>query len=166
MAIKKTVVTVLAAVVLIILYIIIFSFSNQGGEESGSLSHCVSEKCVEVINEWSGRQWTDAFREEMAAYFENPIRKLAHFTEYACMGVLVYIILRQWLQRIRRLYFIAVLWVFVSAAADEIHQLFVPGRCGSLADVCLDTAGAAFGIFVCVLLEKAAVRINTMCARK
>lgn len=152
----KTAVSILAAVLLVVLYVIIFSFSNQDAETSGSISHFVSEKCVEMINAFSGGQWTEAFREEMAAYFENPIRKLAHFGEYACMGILVYTMLRQWLWRGRRLYFITVFWTFVSAAADEIHQLFIPGRCGCFADVCLDTLGAVFGIFVCVLLEKIA----------
>lgn len=164
--IKKAAVSILAAAVLSILYAIIFSFSNQDGETSGSLSHFVSEKCVEMINAFSGGQWTGAFMEEMAAYFENPIRKLAHFGEYACMGILVYTMLRPWLRRGRRLYFITALWVFVSAAADEIHQLFIPGRCGCFADVCLDTLGAVFGMFVCVLLEKIISRRRIKRARK
>ena len=32
------------------------------------------------------------------------------------------------------------------AASDEIHQTFVPSRQGSVWDVLLDTAGAAFGL--------------------
>jgi len=34
------------------------------------------------------------------------------------------------------------------SASDEIHQAFVPNRGASFADVCLDTAGAALGLFV------------------
>lgn len=157
--IKKTAVSALAAVVLFVLYAVIFSFSGQDGEASGNLSFYVSEKCVGIMNSISGRHWT-------AEYFEHPIRKLAHFSEYACMGILVYILLRPWLERGKKLYLIIVLWVFVSAAADEIHQLFVPGRCGSPADVCLDTLGGAFGILICVLLEKIVRRRHLKCARK
>ncbi|MBE5874320.1 MAG: VanZ family protein, partial [Lachnospiraceae bacterium] len=41
-----------------------------------------------------------------------------------------------------------------SAAADEIHQLFVPDRWGSFADVLLDTCGGAFGVLICVFAER------------
>jgi VanZ family protein len=38
----------------------------------------------------------------------------------------------------------------VSAAFDEIHQLFVPDRYGNFADVLLDTTGGCFGLICCV----------------
>ncbi len=131
---------------LLALYMLIFGFSAQDGEQSGALSRFISEKCAELLNVISGKRWDEMILESMAEYFEHPIRKLAHFCEYACMGVLVYVIWSQWLQRGRRLYLLTVLWVFVSAALDEFHQLFVPGRYGSFADVLLDTCGGAFGM--------------------
>lgn len=151
-------ISVCAGILLIILYVIIFSFSAQDGEQSGSLSRAISEKCVEVLNSFSGRKWSQTMREELAAYFEHPIRKLAHFSEYTCMGVLVFVLWSQWLKRRRALYLITVVWVSVSAAADEIHQLFVPDRYGSIADVCLDTCGGVFGLLFCVLLGNLAAR--------
>lgn len=151
---KKYVITVLAGILLLALYLIIFGFSAQDGEQSGSLSQLISEKCVVLINNLSGRHWSEVFMANLAEYFEHPIRKLAHFSEYACMGILVYGLWSQWLQRGRRLYLLTVIWVFVSAAADEFHQLFVPGRYGCFADVCLDTCGGAFGMLVCVIIGK------------
>ncbi len=148
---RKTAVTVLAAVWLLALYAVIFGFSAQDGEQSGNLSQMISEKCVELINSLSGGHWSQAFMEGLTEYFEHPIRKLAHFSEYACMGILVYVLWSQWLCRGKRLYLLTVGWVFCSAAADEFHQLFVPGRYGSFADVCLDTCGGAFGLLLCVL---------------
>ena len=76
------------------------------------------------------------------AYIEPPINKLTHFSEYT------------WTERNRKLYLLSVLGVFVSAGADEFHQLFVPGRYGCFADVVLDTCGGAFGLLVCVCVEK------------
>ena len=157
---KKMAVSIVAALLLIFLYSIIFSFSAQDGEQSGSLSHMISEKCVAFLNSLSGGQWTQNFMQGLADYFEHPIRKIAHFAEYACMGVLVYSVWRPWMERGRRLFLLALLWVFVSAAADEIHQLFVPGRWGSPADVLLDTCGGAFGILLCVFAEKTYRRIR------
>ena len=147
---KKLAITVPAAVLLLALYILIFGFSAQDGEQSGSLSRMISEKCVEFFHSISGRNWTEGFRKSLAEYFEHPIRKLAHFSEYACMGILLYILWSQWLRKGKRLYLLIVLWVFCSAGLDEFHQYFVPGRYGSFADVLLDTCGGAFGMLLCM----------------
>ena len=127
----------MAAILLVLLYRLIFVFSGQDGEESGSLSAMISEKCAELLNAISGKHWTQNVLDSMAAYFEHPIRKLAHFSEYACMGVLLYGVWRPWKERGRKLYLLIVCWVFVSAGADEFHQLFIPGRYGCFADVVL-----------------------------
>lgn len=156
----------MAAVMLFLLYSVIFSFSDQDAEQSGSLSYLISEKCVEFINVLSGKQWTLMFQQKMTAYFENPIRKLAHFAEYAFMGVLVYNVWRPWRNRDRKLYILVVVWVFLSAAGDEFHQLFVPGRHGCFADVLLDTCGGVFGVLCCVLVEKLFKRYCNAKARR
>lgn len=150
---RKVAVSTMAAFLLLLLYYLIFSFSEQDGEMSGSLSQLISEKCVAFLNALTGGNWTDVFMEGLAEYFENPIRKLAHFAEYACMGVLLYLMWRPWHRRDRKLYFLILIWVFISAAGDEIHQLFVPGRCGNIWDVLLDTCGGISGMFLCVFLE-------------
>ena len=93
-------------------------------------------------------------QEELTAYFEHPIRKLAHFSEYACMGILLFVLWGQWLKRGKALYLLIVIWVAVSAAADELHQLFVPERYASFADVFLDSCGGAFGMLFCILFGK------------
>lgn len=160
--IKKRVVTMVAALFLFLLYVVIFGFSAQDSEQSGGLSHMISEKCVEFVNALTGKKWSEIFIEEMALYFEHPIRKLAHFAEYACMGVLVYIMWRPWKSRGRGLYLLVLMWVFVSAAGDEVHQLFVPGRYGCVTDVLLDTSGGGFGVLLCVLGEKMK-RISAAC---
>lgn len=150
---RKWIITIISGVLLLLLYFLIFSFSAQDGEESGSLSAYVSEKCVEFFNVLTGRHWSEVVMQEMAVYFEHPVRKLAHFTEYAVMGALVYSLWSQWLIRNRRLYLLTVIWVFLSAAADELHQYFIPGRYASFLDVLLDTCGGAFGMLCMLLLE-------------
>ena len=85
----------------------------------------------------------------LTEWFEHPLRKLAHFSEYACMGILLYVLWSQWIRRGRRLYLLIGAWLFVSAALDEFHQFFVPGRYCSLKDVLLDTCGGITGMFVC-----------------
>ena len=99
---KKIVVSSIAAIFLILLYMLIFSFSEQDGETSGGLSRMISEKCVELLNVLSGKHFSELMLESMAEYFENPIRKLAHFGEYAVMGCLLFGIWYPWLGLVRK----------------------------------------------------------------
>lgn len=146
--------TVTAAILLAALYSVIFVFSAQSGEQSTQVSMSFSERAVEFLNTLAGGRWSRQFIEDMVLYFEHPIRKLAHFTEYACMGILVYLIWSPWMKRGKWLYLLILVWVFVSGALDEFHQLFVPDRWGSFADVCLDTCGGAFGLLLCIIASK------------
>jgi VanZ family protein len=66
------------------------------------------------------------------------LRKLAHATEYAILGVL----LLRAIGRPGPAFVLATLY----AATDEIHQAFVPGRQASPFDLAIDAAGVAVGI--------------------
>lgn len=142
-----------AAVLLLALYLVIFGFSAQNGEQSGSVSMQLSEKCVEILNNISGKHWENTAVESAAMFFEHPLRKLAHFSEYACMGILIFSIVYQWVMG-KKKYLIATLWVFLSAAVDEWHQSFVPGRYASIKDVLLDTCGGICSIVLLTLIIK------------
>ena len=150
---QKIVTSAVSGTLILVIYSMIFSFSEQDGEQTGELSMYFSEKCIRLLNMLIGNRWTEAFVQELANYFDSPLRKLAHFAEYAVLGALIYILLRQWLAKGRKLYLLVTLWVFVSAVADELHQFFVPGRWSSPADVLLDTIGAICAIILLVLLE-------------
>ena len=149
---RKTILTAGAAALLLLLYGMIFSFSDQDAETSSGLSYRISQWGVAIWDKLTQRNWSQMMQQELAAYFENPIRKLAHFAEYAIMGFLVHSFWVIWEKRGKKWLWISLLWVFLSAAADEIHQLFVPGRSGNVPDVLLDSlgglAGAAVWIFV------------------
>lgn len=76
--------------------------------------------------------------------FHFYVRKLAHFSEYFLLAMLVCsaaniapIIKRKRLQPLP-------FWILVPVI-DETIQLFVPGRCGALTDVCIDMTGFFFG---------------------
>lgn len=153
-AVKKIMVTVSASVALAALYVVIFRFSGQNAEQSGSLSMRITENAVEFLNSLVGGRWSRQFMENLAVYFEHPVRKLAHFGEYACVGILVYLIWIPWMKRGKGLYALVTVWVFISGACDEFHQLFVPGRWGSMADVCLDTCGGIFGLLLCIFVSR------------
>ncbi|MBQ7781361.1 MAG: VanZ family protein [Lachnospiraceae bacterium] len=151
---KKVAVTLIAGLLLVLLYGTIFSFSAQDGETSGNISMGVSDSLVKALDFLTGgRMQTDELT-DLAVKLEHPIRKTAHFLEYALMGILVYTMLYYPVSGNKRRFWISVLWVIFSAAADELHQLFVPDRAGRIADVILDTCGGITGIWFCSGLYK------------
>ncbi|MGN0400822.1 MAG: VanZ family protein [Acetatifactor sp.] len=154
-------ITSVAGILLLLLYFFIFFMSAQNGDQSGSVSQKISEKCVEIINALTGGQWSKAFQESCAAYFEHPLRKLAHFGEYAVMGILAYTMLSQWMEQGRKLHSVTTLWVLLSAAADELHQYFVPGRYASVADVLLDTCGGICGMLLVKIIRNHLIQKRT-----
>ena len=90
------------------------------------------------------------------------MRKTAHFTEYAILGALFYLNLIQFPKlnsRIKKL-LLPILFSFLYAITDEIHQIFVPGRSAQFRDVLIDTLGASFGATITYLTIKLFIKIK------
>lgn len=98
--------------------------------------------------------WAEESQSAFAKKIEYPVRKGAHLTEYAVLGMLL---LGSWnfsdISKKRASIFS---WVVgtLYAATDEIHQLFVPGRSGQLTDVMIDSLGVLMGIAVLAFLMR------------
>ncbi|HKL95403.1 MAG TPA: VanZ family protein [Haploplasma sp.] len=79
------------------------------------------------------------------------IRKLAHFTEYAILGlVLAYF----YKSKTHKYLLFALLQGVITAIIDESIQLLVPNRAGLLTDVLIDTSGVLFGLLVFYIIYK------------
>ena len=126
------------------------------------------------------------------------VRKTAHFTEYAILGSLFFLNLRNWqksnnslvkfskpqttkivteknpntqltktiakkapLGPIKYTLAMSILFSFLYACTDELHQIFVPGRSAQFRDVLIDTLGASFGIAITYLTIKFFTKIKT-----
>lgn len=76
------------------------------------------------------------------------IRKTAHFTEYACLGVCVSNAFDARRAIAPASLVATALALVLVPSIDETIQLFTPARAGMLADVALDCCGAAFGVLV------------------
>jgi VanZ family protein len=70
------------------------------------------------------------------------IRKTAHLTEYAILGILTNNMIKN--NNIKL--YIGLLICIIYAISDEIHQLFVEGRSGQISDVLVDFTGSIVGI--------------------
>ncbi len=72
------------------------------------------------------------------------LRKLAHFTEFAALGMCL-----AWLHgMLQRGKLQPFFWGAAAAAVDETIQRFVPDRGPSIKDVCIDSAGVLTGIIL------------------
>ena len=90
------------------------------------------------------------------------VRKAAHVTEYAILGILTF----QALDPLRKLdvshVLVALVPCFIVAAVDESIQHFVPGRCGQIPDVLIDSFGAYLGIVLrCLVIYVCMRRLGT-----
>jgi len=109
-------------------------------------------------------------------HLDEVLRKTGHFVGYAILSALVFLALqktnrdrfrevlrRPWGTYLRDLWrpewcCIGILATFATAAADEIHQSFIPSRTGRWQDVVIDTCGAAAMQFVLYLLATRAAK--------
>lgn len=86
------------------------------------------------------------------------VRKTAHFSEYAVLGVGVRGLLSSMGERRPHRVAVALLATALVPCADETIQLFVSGREGSPRDVLIDLCGLAFGFAVATLVVHLASR--------
>jgi glycopeptide antibiotics resistance protein len=74
------------------------------------------------------------------------LRKLAHFVEFAVLGILLSWLLANKIKKTWAFALPTAVLGCLAACMDEMLQHFSPGRGPRFADVVLDTAGVLFGI--------------------
>ena len=103
----------------------------------------------------ASRALSDWLRSILAAFLPmnspsgegNLLRKLAHFTEFACLGMCL-----TWLMgMLRRPESLVALLGIGAACVDETIQCVIPGRGPSLKDVGIDTCGVIVGMILLLL---------------
>ena len=128
---------VLFGVLAVLMIAFIWSNSLKTGAESGAQSGAVT-KVLQAILDPNGR-----IPEESFHHF---VRKAAHFTEFAMLGVVVaglFSVIQKQNKRVFRS--LPVLVVLLVAVTDEYIQYFV-GRGSAVTDVVLDFAGGMTGL--------------------
>lgn len=153
-------------VLTILWMVLIFAFSARSAEVSSEDSRSIGLLIGELFIPGFEEQSAEA-QNKFAEKVDHPVRKAAHASEYAVLGLLtagVYIAggaadagkvndkkkadIRNSKKRTPISRGILIPWVVTTAyaATDEMHQLFVPGRSGQVSDVLLDSAGAIAGL--------------------
>ena len=120
-----------------ILMFIIFYFSNQASCVSSGTSSGITRRLFDLFN-----------LDEYLVFdtLHGLIRKVAHFTIFFILGILVYNALYNTFKKeYIELLLYSILIVMLYAFSDEIHQLFIVGRSCELRDVLIDTTGGSVG---------------------
>ena len=76
------------------------------------------------------------------------LRKIAHFTEFALLGMVLLRLLRNLEDRLPVAWLLSLGCGAFAACMDELLQHFSPGRAPRFGDVCIDTAGVLTGTLV------------------
>ena len=126
-----------AAAVLYVLFI--FSNSMKTADLSSADSGAVLKLVQQVLT---------AGGVDSTIITEQVIRKTAHYTEYAALGILLCHCFRTFALSLDSRVLSQVLVSVLVPFTDETIPLFVAGRSGQISDGWLDCAGAAFGTVV------------------
>ena len=115
---------------------VIYTFSSKTASDSTEDSMFITE----II----ARMFFSAPSEHILSVIEVIIRKMAHLTEFAILSFLYCLTISSF-SKLKKHTLLAVLFTFIYAGCDEIHQYFVPGRACMFVDVLIDTFGGFLG---------------------
>ena len=119
----------------------IWGNSLTSGEDSGNLSGGIMA-------------WINTFLRLDAAGADKLhwlIRKGAHFTEFACLGLLLTWLFGMMGEKKGHLFCMPLLFGMMAACMDETIQVFTPDRGPSPIDIWIDTCGVAAGITILLI---------------
>lgn len=128
----------------------IFKFSSEIADDSSETSSRVINFIIE--KSYKNKQLTQEKREELENRLTTPIRKIAHFSIYTCLGFLLYLLTNTFEISNKKRILISIILAFMYAISDELHQYFVPGRSCEIRDVLIDTFGSLFGIGIALVV--------------
>lgn len=133
--------------------VLIFYLSHQPAKESVSLSAGFIHKIMGLILP----DYQSLLPEEQTIIIDNLhniVRKMAHLMLYFVLGVLSTLAMLQLCLKPYKLIIYSLLICIAYSISDEIHQLFVPGRLGTIRDIIIDSFGALIGIYTVKYFER------------
>lgn len=133
---------------LVIWMIIIFIFSNQSGTNSLKVSDNLTRNTINTVNKITNTEMKKKDKDKLVLNSRFIVRKIAHFTLYFILGILVYLTLSSYNIKKNILIF-SILFVFIYAISDEVHQLLLQSRTFRFLDIFIDTiAGSISSTFI------------------
>lgn len=129
---------------------VIFWFSAHTGSESSAQSAGIVNQLIHFLFPHYS-EWPIHRQEHVADIVTIIVRKSGHATEYLVLGLL-FLGCQSWNYSFHRTFFTSWILTVCYAATDEFHQYFVPDRACMFTDVLIDSAGAATGLLLVLIL--------------
>lgn len=149
-SVKNKALKIVFLCMLVLWMALIFYMSAKDAGESSEMSSPLAIWTAKTIVPGYA-DMTAEQQEKVVSTVEVIIRKGGHFTEYAILGALMYIVINMYAVK-KKSFILSLLLSALYAASDEIHQYFVPGRACMFGDVLIDSSGALVGIIACILI--------------
>ncbi len=127
----------------LLIMILIFSFSADNATASNAKSS--------FIVEWIYPLFQSFLTVDVFTFL---VRKAAHFSIYALLGISVYQMFSSDPRTKEKALLLSLAICFLYACSDEAHQLLSEGRSGQFSDVLLDTCGSLCGAYFTRLLRR------------
>lgn len=147
---KQNILRIIFLLLLIATFATIFHFSSQIGETSDEVSRGVLRKLIDTFPYTKGL--SEETKLKLVEHGNPIIRKLAHFSIYALVGVWIMSFMSTFQTRLYKKWILSMLVGVSYAGLDEYHQGFVAGRGPSLIDVGIDSLGVLTGIFIVLII--------------
>lgn len=124
--IKIIVIRIILIIMLFATFGIIFGFSNQNAEKSSSISRKITIAITKNIK--SIQEKPEKEKARIISRIEKVVRKLAHFSIYTVVGILLMFLFETFsMEEINR-FSISLIIGVIYASSDEIHQCFTPRK--------------------------------------
>lgn len=149
---------ILNIIFIIIWLFIIFSFSAEDATKSEHRSDKVIINTIETIKQ---EKIPQEDKQKIIDKYIVVVRKSAHFFLYSCLGILVFIFNKKIFGLTPKAFIYTIIFCFIYACSDEIHQLFISGRTARIFDIFVDTSGALLSTTILTLIFYLKNKLNT-----
>ena len=156
---KINILRIILIMLLLCTFFIIFGFSSQNGDESGEISGRITKTILEKLDKYNSLEEEE--KELILHRTEIIIRKMAHFSIYTVVGLLLMALLSTYKIKNKWGFVITIVIGILYAMSDEIHQSFSPGRSPKITDVCIDTLGVILGALLVILIISIYKKVKT-----
>ena len=135
----------------------IFILSNDDSTASTKKSDRFIVNTTEFI---MNRKLTNKERKKYINNYVVIARKTAHFTLYFLLGLTFINFLKEFNIDDQKKIIYSIVFVFLYACSDEIHQLFINGRSAEILDVLIDTMGGTISTLISMKRYKVRRRLS------
>ena len=128
---------------------VIMHFSGEDADISGRRSSTILVGIIHAVSPSSGVTVNGYDYDMTLINAERVVRKIAHMIEYGILSILIWSVMFGF-RKLPRVfaYVVPVAAVCCLGIVDEINQRSIPGRYGSLFDVCVDVTASLITVFV------------------